>query len=132
MMFLISLSIPWNTVAAVSDVWLWIRLFLCFHRWYNVWIAIFLRVDSLFDDVALIQDKSSAQLVKIVCGGLHLRSTSLQISWLYSQESSRWSLVSSKREQNGHVGETGKPHSASLHLVGSLSFCFLNLKRFYW
>ena len=30
--FLISLSIPKNTIAAEREVWLWIRLFLCFQR----------------------------------------------------------------------------------------------------
>lgn len=121
-MFLTSLSRPAKIEAVEMEIWLWTRLFLCFYRKKTMaWVAT-LRM-SFNSEVlaALIQDKSSDQLVRMLVSGRHLMNTSFHTSRPNSHASNIWSLVSLSLEQKGHVVVIGNPQEASLSLVGNLS-----------
>lgn len=69
----------------------------------------------------LIQESNSDQFAKGEAGGWQRMKISLHMATLYSQESRRWSLVSSKLEQKGQDEVIGSPHAASLERVGKRS-----------
>lgn len=59
MVFLTSLSMPWNTVKAGTETWLWIMLLRCFQIWnITAWVASFLIKVIFLGAIDRIQERS--------------------------------------------------------------------------
>lgn len=79
MIFRTSRSIIRNTVLAGIKIWLWSRLFRCFHSWKMVlWVTIYLRIEGQWKDWSFNQERNPDQQVKLVLWGCEHKSPNLR------------------------------------------------------